>query len=181
MFRRSKLSRVRENAVSVSEIAQQLARDKRFRKRLISAIGHGSEARRRTRRGLGLTGAVTRLANDQALRAELKGARDDLQRAYARFDATTRKRSHRLRNLALLAGLAGLARSARLRERAGAALEGRWKHRGGPDGSAGGSTRPHSLDDLTKEELYTRAQEADIPGRSDMSKDELIEALRAHR
>jgi len=31
--------------------------------------------------------------------------------------------------------------------------------------------------DLTKEELYRRAQEADIPGRSSMSKDELADAL----
>jgi len=34
-----------------------------------------------------------------------------------------------------------------------------------------------SLADLTKEELYHRAQEADIPGRGHMSKDELIKAL----
>ena len=34
-----------------------------------------------------------------------------------------------------------------------------------------------TLADLTKEELYHRAQEADIPGRGHMSKDELIKAL----
>jgi len=34
------------------------------------------------------------------------------------------------------------------------------------------------LDDLTKEELYHRAQEADIQGRGHMSKDELINALK---
>ena len=39
--------------------------------------------------------------------------------------------------------------------------------------------QPSSLEDLTKEELYQRAQEADIPGRSEMSKDELIAALRS--
>jgi DNA end-binding protein Ku len=33
------------------------------------------------------------------------------------------------------------------------------------------------LDELTKEELYRRAQDADIPGRSEMSKDELVRAL----
>ena len=44
---------------------------------------------------------------------------------------------------------------------------------GGPVGgkSAG------DLDDLSKDELYERAGEADIPGRSKMSKDELIKAL----
>jgi DNA end-binding protein Ku len=35
------------------------------------------------------------------------------------------------------------------------------------------------LDGLSKEELYERAKEADIPGRSDMSKQELIKALKA--
>jgi hypothetical protein len=35
------------------------------------------------------------------------------------------------------------------------------------------------LEDLTKDELYDRAKAADIPGRSDMSKDELIRALRS--
>ncbi len=33
------------------------------------------------------------------------------------------------------------------------------------------------LADMTKEELYQRAQVADIPGRSQMTKDELIAAL----
>lgn len=41
-----------------------------------------------------------------------------------------------------------------------------------------GDAPPQGLDALTKEELYERAQEADIAGRSEMSKDELIEALR---
>jgi hypothetical protein len=34
------------------------------------------------------------------------------------------------------------------------------------------------LDSLTKSELYERAQELDIPGRSSMTKDELAEAVR---
>ena len=36
---------------------------------------------------------------------------------------------------------------------------------------------PTDLDDLSKDELYERAGEADIAGRSKMSKDELIKAL----
>lgn len=40
-----------------------------------------------------------------------------------------------------------------------------------------GNERP--LDELTKEELYERAQAADIEGRSTMSKDELLRALKA--
>ena len=39
--------------------------------------------------------------------------------------------------------------------------------------------RASNLEDMTKDQLYERAQEADIPGRSEMTKGELIEALRA--
>jgi hypothetical protein len=185
VFGRGRGTRIKESAVNASEVALRLAQDKKFRKRLISAIEHGSKAGRRTRRSLGLTGAVTRLARDQALRAELKGARDDLQHAYARLDR--KKRSHKLRNLALLAGLASLARVPQVRERATSALESARKYGRRPgDPSAekraeetpDDSSRPGSLDDLTKEELYARAQEADISGRSEMSKDELVAALR---
>jgi hypothetical protein len=38
--------------------------------------------------------------------------------------------------------------------------------------------RERSLEELTKEELYERAQAADIEGRSTMSKDELVRALK---
>lgn len=37
-----------------------------------------------------------------------------------------------------------------------------------------------SYEDWTKNELYERAQEVGIEGRSDMDKEELIEALRNH-
>jgi len=40
----------------------------------------------------------------------------------------------------------------------------------------GGKQPPY--EEWTKDELYERAQELDIDGRSDMTKDELIEALR---
>ncbi|WP_114388940.1 DUF7218 family protein [Notoacmeibacter marinus] len=40
----------------------------------------------------------------------------------------------------------------------------------------GGQAPPY--EDWTKNDLYRRAQELDIAGRSDMSKSELIEALR---
>ena len=39
--------------------------------------------------------------------------------------------------------------------------------------------RAQNLDEMTKDELYERAQKADIQGRSDMTKDELIKALRS--
>ena len=37
--------------------------------------------------------------------------------------------------------------------------------------------RGAGLGELRKDELYRKAREADIPGRSDMTKDQLIEAL----
>ena len=43
---------------------------------------------------------------------------------------------------------------------------------------AGGKAPPY--EEWTKDDLYERAQEIGIDGRSDMTKDELIEALRNH-
>lgn len=43
--------------------------------------------------------------------------------------------------------------------------------------SKGGGQPPY--EEWTKEELYERAQELDIDGRSDMDKEELISALRS--
>jgi DNA end-binding protein Ku len=42
---------------------------------------------------------------------------------------------------------------------------------------AAGANGGEKLDELTKDELYERAKKADISGRSDMSRDELIDAL----
>jgi DNA end-binding protein Ku len=49
------------------------------------------------------------------------------------------------------------------------------------EASAGRSNgkRGKGLGGLSKQELYERAKQADVPGRADMSKDELIEALKA--
>ncbi len=43
--------------------------------------------------------------------------------------------------------------------------------------SSGGSSAPY--EEWTFDELYERARELDVDGRSDMTKDELIEALRS--
>jgi DNA end-binding protein Ku len=45
------------------------------------------------------------------------------------------------------------------------------------EGDGNGTPDPGSLERLSKGELYDRAKEEDIPGRADMTKDELVEAL----
>jgi hypothetical protein len=45
--------------------------------------------------------------------------------------------------------------------------------------SADSQKVPRNLEARTKEQLYTRAQELEIEGRSQMSKDELVAAIRA--
>lgn len=46
-----------------------------------------------------------------------------------------------------------------------------------PDASSKGGQRPN-YEEWTKDELYERAQELNVEGRSEMTKSELIEALR---
>jgi hypothetical protein len=114
MFRRSKIEAVKGRAVDASAVAFQLAQDKKFRKQVVSAASHGSAAARRTRRSLGVVGALTRLATDEKLANELKNARADLQRAYGRLE--TRRRSHKLRNALVLVAAALVAGVPKIRE-----------------------------------------------------------------
>ena len=160
-----------------SELARELAQDETFRKRLLSAIGHGSEAARRARGGFGLKGAIERLMTDQRLLSELRAARKDLQRAYTRVEA--KKRSHKLRKLLFFAALASVVGVPQIRQRVAEAIA-RVRNYSQPTTESGErQPRPSRLEELTKDELYARAQEADIAGRSEMSKEELIAALRA--
>ena len=184
MFGRSRRERIKEDAASASELALQLAQDRRFRKRLLSALEHTSKAGRRTRRSLGATGVIARLASDRTLLQELKRVRRDLEQAYERLE--NKRRSHKFRNVIVLGSLASLAAVPQLRQQIIALIRKGTKRGRGPSGYAAGSrTMADSsagaarLEDMTKDELYARAQEADIPGRSEMSKDELIEALQA--
>jgi hypothetical protein len=177
MFGRSKTQALKKNAVSASELALQLAQDRKFRKRLLSGLKHSSEASTRTGRGLGLTGAVAQLASDRALQRDLRSARKDLRGAYRRLETKRRNRRLLLRFTAL-AGLASLAAVPQLRERVTTVIAKLPKRRQELPDIASRLRPTSSLEDLTREELYERAQEADIPGRSEMSKQQLVDALR---
>jgi hypothetical protein len=188
MFRpsRSRRRTIKENALNASELALQLAQDQKFRKRLVSAIKHSSEAGSRTRRGLGLRGAVARLASDQALQSELRRARTDLQKAFSQVEAKRRRR--KLSKLTLLTALGSLAAVPQLRQGVRRMIRNAPKPSASltdianglrATGSGSDGARPGSLEDLTRDELYERAQQAGIPGRSEMSKQQLVDALRA--
>jgi hypothetical protein len=185
MIGRSGRERAKKRAAKASALALALAQDERFRKRLLSGIRHGFEAGRRMRSELGLSGAVARLATDETLLKELRRARGDLERAYGRLEA--KRQTHKLRNLIVLGLLASLAGVPQVRARLVAAFAKASKVRQylpevgtlGTRSPSDSRARPRRLEDLTKEELYARAQEADIPGRSEMSKEQLVEVLRA--
>lgn len=49
--------------------------------------------------------------------------------------------------------------------------------KGDPENPAA-SAAPAELEEATREELYTKAQEADVEGRSDMTKSELKQAVK---
>jgi hypothetical protein len=189
MFGRSKLDKVKEQTRSGSALAAQLARDRRFRKRMKSALEHGARARRLARRRSGVAGTLSRLAADQALRAELKSTRDELQRAYERLEK--KRRRNRRRTVLLVLGAASLAARRDVRNRVTGSIpgfSGQGESVAEPEAAptpavaepSAPETSSQPLEDLTKEELYARAQQAKIPGRSEMSKEQLIAALRAN-
>jgi len=134
MFRRSRTQAVKDRAVTSKEFAQALARDKKFRKQLALAIGHGAKAKRRARKRGGFVPAATRIANDKQLRRELEKMTKNLQQAWGRAE---KKRSHKLRNTMLVLGGGAAA--------AGAAYKLRDKANG--NHSANGSTGISTIDE----------------------------------
>jgi hypothetical protein len=182
MSQRSWTENLKEKALAAFALALELGHDPEFRQRLSSALEHGRAAQRRARHGRGIAGAARRLAADQVMQTELQEARKELQQLYALVNA--KKRSHRLRRITPLAALASLAAIPEVRERLSALIAAASKDRDHLHGltratSFGRDGGPPTLEGLTKEELYARAQEAEIPGRSEMSKDELVAALRS--
>jgi uncharacterized membrane protein len=106
MFGRNRRTAAKENAAAAAELATQLAADRKFRRQLLRALGHGVSARRQAGRQLGLTAAARRLAADEQLRQELRRMVSDLQAVRSRLE---RKRSHRLRNSLLVVVGSGAA------------------------------------------------------------------------
>jgi uncharacterized membrane protein len=94
------------NAASAVDFANALAKDKKFRKELISAISHGTIAQRRARRKMGYVALVTRLGTDQRLKRELQKTMNSLERAWARVERKP-KPSHKVRNVLLVVGGVG--------------------------------------------------------------------------
>ena len=106
MFNRSKTQAVKESAASGTDLAVSLAQDKKFRKQLLSAVGHGAAARQRAASRIGLIAAAHRLGTDKELRNELRQMSEGLQNAWTRVE---KKRSHKLRNFLLVIGGIGAA------------------------------------------------------------------------
>jgi uncharacterized membrane protein len=116
MFGRTKTQAVKDHAATSKEFALALSRDKKFRKQLLAAIGHGAKAKRRAAKRVGFLAAATRLANDKQLRRELDRMTKNLQHAWTRVEVK-QKRSHKLRNTMLLLGGGAAAAGAALKLR----------------------------------------------------------------
>lgn len=116
MLGSSAMAAAGKKATTASELATQLARDKKFREQLSGAARHGARAKRIAARQIGSLSLVRRLATDPELRAELQEMADDLQAALVRLQYK-RARSHRVRNTLLLAGAVGGGLGLALRKR----------------------------------------------------------------
>jgi uncharacterized membrane protein len=100
MFRKSKTS-------EMSGFASSLAKDKKFRKELLSAVNHATLAQRRAKRKMGFLAVARGMSRDQKLRREVKKMINSLDNAWSRVE---KKRSHKVRNtLLVLGGVGGAA------------------------------------------------------------------------
>jgi uncharacterized membrane protein len=116
MFRRTKTQAVKDHAATSKDFALALSRDKKFRKELLAAIGHGAKAKRRAAKRVGFLAAATRLANDKQLRRELRTMTKNLEHAWSRVERK-QHRSHKLRNTVLVLGGGAAAAGAALKLR----------------------------------------------------------------
>jgi uncharacterized membrane protein len=106
MFEQSKTAKLKDSAASASDFAASLAKDRKFRKELLSAVSHGTTAQRQAARKIGFYAAMLRLKKDPMLRREVNRMVSSLDKAWGRVE---RKRSHKLRNtLLVLGGIGGV-------------------------------------------------------------------------
>ena len=121
MFGRTRTQAVKEQAVSSKHFALALSRDRKFRKQLLSAIGHGAKAKRRAAKRVGFLAAASRLANDKQLKRELETMTKNLKQAWSRVEVK-QKRSHKLRNtmFVLVGGTVAAGAALKLRGKASA-------------------------------------------------------------
>jgi len=91
----------------VVKYAHEVAQDQRLRADVRAALDHGTTAGQRLKKDIDKGNLHTRLAADKKLRKSLRAMLDDLDHAGSRI---RRKRSHRIRNAALvIAGAVGAA------------------------------------------------------------------------
>lgn len=109
VLKRTKTDALKDNASSAADFATALAKDKKFRKELVSAVSHGTIARRRAARKIGFLAVATRLTNDPKLKREVKKMVGSLDKAWNRVE---KKRSHKVRNTFLVVVGAGAAAAA---------------------------------------------------------------------
>src|SRR5262249_52882068 len=95
------------SASEASNFAASLAKDKKFRRELLSAINHATIARRRAKRKTGVVAVARGMSHDPKLRRELDKMMNSLDKAWSRLE---KKRSHKVRNtLLVLGGVGGVA------------------------------------------------------------------------
>jgi uncharacterized membrane protein len=106
VFKRTKTQALKDSAASATELAAALAKDRKFRKELLSGLSHGVIVRRRAARRIGLVGTAARIASDHMVKNELRKMSRNLEKAWGRIE---KKQSHKLRNTLVIAGLGGAA------------------------------------------------------------------------
>ena len=138
VLKSTKTQALKDNASSAAELATSLAKDKKFRKQVLSAVGHGTIAKRRASKRIGFVAAVARLGADPKIKSELRKMTKSLENAWGRVE---KKRSHKLRNTLLVAGIGGAAAAvASQRKRLTGIV-------GGGSSSVSGSTTPRTIDE----------------------------------
>jgi uncharacterized membrane protein len=106
MFRKTRTERLKDQAGSATDLAAALAKDRKFQRELLRAVGHGVTARRRAARRIGFLAAAGRIAADERVRREVRQMTKNLERAWSRVE---KKKSHKLRNTLIVVGATGAA------------------------------------------------------------------------